>query len=455
MAPQQRTALLSVVAATALVTIKLVVGLISHSLGLVAEAIHSGTDVVAALLTYLAVGVAVRPADPDHPFGHGKAEHLSALAEGGVLVVASFFIAYESIKRLASGGHPHVDAGWYVLAVLVVVIAIDATRALGSWRSARRYHSPALAGNALHFATDLVGSAAVLVGLLMVRDGHPGADSVAALLVAGLVLISAGRLMRTNVRVLMDTTPAPAEHLARDAIEAIEPAVDLRRLRIREAAGRHFADVVVGVEADTGVAQGHAIADAVEDAIHERLPGSDVVVHVEPQEGNGHASLRQRATAAALSVPEVREIHNVTVLEVGDRTELTLHIKLPSDMTLDRAHEIASRVEQAIRAAAPEVVRVQTHIEPLAEDTRGHGVAGGRIRDLEASVRTVVRKLTGRDPAELTIRQTDGGLVAFITLRMQPETGLVDAHSLASEIERRVHAGHAEIAEVVIHTEPA
>lgn len=202
----QDTALASVVAAGALVAIKLIVGLLSHSLGLVAEAIHSATDLVAALLTFFAVRVALRPADREHPYGHAKAEHLSALGESAILVVAALGIAGEAIYRLAGHG-PAVDARWYVLAVVGAVIAIDMARSLTLHRAAHVHASAALGANALHFKLDLVGSVAVLIGLLLVRAGHPQADSVAALLVAGLVLFSAGRLMRSSVNALMDTVP--------------------------------------------------------------------------------------------------------------------------------------------------------------------------------------------------------------------------------------------------------
>jgi cation diffusion facilitator family transporter len=199
----QRTALASVIAAAALVAIKLIVGLVSHSLGVLAEAIHSATDLAAALLTFFAVRVALRPADREHPYGHGKAEHLSALGEGIILIVASVAIVVESVVRLA-GRAPHVDARWYTFAVLIAVIAIDASRSLASRRAAHRHGSAALSANALHFTLDLLGSVAVLVGLVLVRSGHPQADSIAALLVAGLVLFSAGRLMRRSVHALMD-----------------------------------------------------------------------------------------------------------------------------------------------------------------------------------------------------------------------------------------------------------
>ncbi|MES1248489.1 MAG: cation diffusion facilitator family transporter, partial [Actinomycetota bacterium] len=298
MSPQRRTALVSVVAAIALIALKLGVGVATHSLGLLSEAAHSGTDLVAALLTFFAVGVAARPADVGHQYGHGKAEHLSALAEAAVLVVASLLIVWRAIARLAGSGHTQVDARWYALVVIGVVIAIDVGRTLASFRAASRYHSAALASNALHFSTDLGGSLAVLVGLLFVRHGYPKADSIAALVVAAIVVSAAARLMRGNIDVLMDRVPTDAEAAARAAIAGIEPAVQLRRLRMRQAAGRVFADVVVGVKVDAAVGQGHAVADAVERALESALPEADVVVHVEPISSD--AAVRERAHAAAL-----------------------------------------------------------------------------------------------------------------------------------------------------------
>src|ERR671933_680850 len=194
MSPQRRTALVSVAAAAALIALKLATGIATHSLGLLSEAVHSGTDLVAALLTFFALGVAGRPPDRGHAYGHGKAEHLAALGEAAILVVASILIAWRAVWRLVGFTDAHVDAAWYALAVLGVVIAVDLSRTLVSLRAARRYGSFALEANALHFASDLAGSTAVLIGLVFVRSGYPEADAAAALFVAMLVLVAAARL---------------------------------------------------------------------------------------------------------------------------------------------------------------------------------------------------------------------------------------------------------------------
>ena len=447
---QQRTAFVSVLAAVFLLTIKLVTGIASGSLGLVAEALHSGTDLVAALLTLFAIRVAVRPPDRDHPWGHGKAEHLAALGEAGFLALASAFIGFQSLRRLVSGDHGDVQAAWWALAVLGVVIVVDISRTWISWRDARRYESPALASNALHFGSDLVGSCAVLAGLLFVRAGYPEGDAIAALLVAGLVIAAAVRLVRSNVEVLMDRAPEAAAESARQAIARAEPGVELRSLRVREAAGAYFVEAVVGVETDAAVGQGHAVADAVEDAVRDALPRADVVVHVEPTRARGE--IRERVTAASLGVSGVREIHNVRVMTVDGRPEVSLHLKLPATLALEDAHDLTSQVEAAIRSAVPELSDVHTHIEPLAESNDGQTLRDAHEVDV---IRRVVLDLTGAEPRDVRLRRRDrGGIVALLTVCTDPGQPLRQAHALASEIEEQIRRRAPRIADVVVHTEP-
>jgi cation diffusion facilitator family transporter len=445
--PQRRSALVSVAAAATLVLLKLGVGLATHSLGFISEAVHSGTDLVAALLTYFAVRVAARPADVSHQFGHGKAEHLSALAEAAFLSIASVYISVRAIERLAGATNTRVHATWYAFAVLGVVIAIDVSRTLLSWRTGRRYKSAAITSNALHFGSDLAGSLAVLVGLVFARAGHPHGDPIAALFVGGLVLLAASRLIKVNVDVLMDRAPLEAEAAARSAIEALEPPVDLRRIRMRQAGGRQFADVVIAVAPGAAVGQGHAAADAVEAAVTDALPNADVVVHVEPLDGG---DLRERAHAAAVGVPRVREVHNLVLVDVNGRTELSLHVKLPGDLALEDAHEIAEQLESAIRDAVPEIAGVQTHLEPLTDVSAAEEVEA----DEAVVVKRIVRDAVGREPRELRFLQSDAGLVAFLTLGLEGGTTLDEAHARASEIEERIRRERPQIADVIVHTEP-
>jgi cation diffusion facilitator family transporter len=445
MTPQRRTALVSIAVAAALAALKLGAGLASGSLGLLSEALNSGTDLVAALLTFFALGVAGRPADRGHPYGHGKAEHLAALAEAAVLALVSLFVAAFAVGRLAGASDAAVDPAWWAFAVIGVVLALDLYRTVASRRGARRYGSEALRSNALHFASDFVGTIAVLAGLVSAAAGFPQGDSIAALLVAAIVLVAAARLIRRNVDVLMDRAPADAEEAARAAIAEIEPPVQLERLRLRQAAGRTFADAVISVSPGAAVGQGHADADRVEAELERVLPGIDVVVHVEP--GGKEAALRERAHAAALSVPRVREIHNLRIVSLDGANELSLHLKLPGELSLDEAHEVAEEVERAICRAVPEIGSVQTHLEPLAEAGAGEEVEAAELEE-------AVARAAGEPPRELRLLRTEQGVVAFVTLGLDPGATLADAHARASEVEERLRRARPDVADVIVHTEP-
>src|SRR4051794_14824095 len=446
-----RAARLSVVAAAFLIALKLVTGLITGSLGLLAEAAHSATDLVAALLTLFAVRVATRPADAEHHYGHGKAEHLAALGESAFLALASMAIAALSIDRLIGGGG-QVEATWWSIAVLVVVVAIDASRAIGSSRAARRFHSAALASNALHFASDLGGSVAVLFGLALVAAGEPRADAAAALFVAVLVIIAAVRLARQSIDVLMDRTSREAEEAVRGAVTGLD--VELRRVRVRHAGGHHFVDLVIGVPADTGVGQAHTAADDVEDAGRTALGDADVIVHVEPRDVDG--GLRERATAAALAVPDGREVHNVRVIHSADGGyELSLHAKLPGDLDLEHAHAVISELERAIQAAVPELARVHTHIEPLPDTDWAVRPGGSEVVEQRAIIDSVVRRYTGAPPERVSFRDAERGRIALVTIALPAEQPLGAAHQRAGDIEEAVRERCPQLVDIIVHTEPA
>ena len=221
---------------------------------------------------------------------------------------------------------------------------------------------------------------------------------------------------------------------------------------MRQAAGRYFADVVIGISVDAAVGQGHAAADAVERAVQSVLPDADVVVHVEPL--GDRAAVRERAHAAALGVRRVREVHNVSVLSLDGGTEISLHLKLPGNLSLDEAHEIAEDVERAILEALPEVTSVQTHLEPLAEEAAGTRPAASAVADERELVARVVRDELGVEPEDLRFVHTDDGLVAYLTIRLAPGTVLADAHTEASRIEELVRRERPDIVDVVVHTEP-
>jgi cation diffusion facilitator family transporter len=375
---QRRTAIGSILAAGTLVALKLGVGLAAGSLALASAGIESSGDVLAAAMTFFAVRLSGQPPDREHPYGHARAENLGALAEAGILLAGAAIVAIEAVLRLFRSSEAP-DTRWLVFAVVAVALCVDGARTLASLRAARRFNSAAMRSNAFHFASDMAGSLVVLVALLLVRAGLAQADALAALAIAALILTAAVRLLAENANVLMDRTPVDARELALQALQRLRPEVETGRLRLRESGGHYFADVVVTVPPGNAVVEAHRAADAVERAVQRALPGSDVVVHVEPRRDG--LELRDRVLQIALEEPLVKEVHDVTVYEQDGQTSVSLHLKLPAELELASALAVAERVEHGIRAR-PDVADVQTHLEPLErlrdDRSRRHRDGGAR-----------------------------------------------------------------------------
>jgi len=446
----QQTTIVSVGVAAVLVALKLGVGLATHSLGLISAGIESSGDLVAAGLTVFAVRLGGRPADRGHPYGHRRAENLGALGEAAILLAGAIVVTVEALRHLIVGGTAP-DIRWFQFAILGLAIALDVTRTSISMRAASRFDSPALRSNAWHFGADLLGSLAVLAGLLAVKAGLHNGDAVAALVVATIMLFAAVRLIGVNANVLMDRSPAEARAAAEDAIAELSGDFELSRLRLRESAGRYFADVVVNVPPGQAVVEGHRAADLIEGAVERALPGSDVVVHVEPRRRG--LDLRDRVLSIALAEPLVKEAHDITIFEHEGASSVSLHLKFPADLDLQAAHDTAERIEAAIRER-PGVGEVQTHLEPLERPLSSRTTDGGSGGRTAREVEQLVREVAGTEPRIVRMIATEAGLVLFITLTVGARESLTDAHRLASELEDHLRSHIEGIAEVVVHTEP-
>ena len=204
---------------------------------------------------------------------------------------------------------------------------------------------------------------------------------------------------------------------------------------------------MIGVSPGAAVGQGHAVADRVEAAVQGALPGGDVVVHVEPT--GEEVLLRERVREAAMSVARVREIHNLSIIELPDGVHVSLHLKLPGELPLDQAHALAEQVERAIVDGVDEVIDVQSHLEPLAETA-----AGREVDDDPAGIERIVTGMTGSPPRSVRFLHTDEGLIVFLTLGLDPVGSLASAHETASRVEQRVRAAMPGVADVIVHTEP-
>jgi cation diffusion facilitator family transporter len=278
---KRSAALTSLAAAVALTALKTIVGLATGSLGILAEAAHSGLDLVAALMTFFAVRYSDRPPDRTHLYGHGKMENLSALGETFLLLLTCGWIVREAVGRLMTH-RTEIEIAWWSFAVMGISIAVDASRSAVLMRAARKYNSQALEADALHFQTDVWSSAVVIFGLISVKLGWGAADAVAALGVCGLVIWVTVQLGRRTVDALLDTAPAGMEEKILALVESVPGVYNCHAIRMRYSGPVLFIDLHILVDGKQTLEQAHALTETIETAIREIAPRADVTVHPEP-----------------------------------------------------------------------------------------------------------------------------------------------------------------------------
>ena len=278
---KNRIALTSVIAAVFLTSFKLVVGLLTGSLGILSEALHSALDLIAAVITLFAVRIADLPADNEHNYGHGKIENLSALIETFLLLVTCFWIIYESINRLINK-HP-IEVNAFSFIVIITSIIIDFTRSRALYKVARKYNSQALEADALHFSTDIWSSMVVLIGLIVYSlFDFVYADSIAALIVALIVLSVSYRLGRRAFDVLIDRAPTKIVDQINQVIDQIPGVIKYHDLKVREGGSYKFVELNIHVNKGLSIEEAHSISENVEYEITKKIHHCKVIVHIEP-----------------------------------------------------------------------------------------------------------------------------------------------------------------------------
>jgi cation diffusion facilitator family transporter len=454
---KQAVALSSVLAATVLTALKIVVGLATGSLGILSEAAHSGLDLVAAAVTYLSVRVSDKPADSQHPFGHGKIEHLSAFIETALLLITCAWIIFEATRRLFFRA-VHVDPSLWAFGVMLISITIDTFRSRALFRVARKYNSQALEADALHFSTDVYSSSVVFLGLILVYVAEQkhipwlrDADPVAALGVAGIVIYISIRLGKRTMDALVDAAPAGTSAQIAAAVSRVPGVLSQERLRVRQSGSRLFVDLRLTLESNIPFEHAQSVMDVVESQIHELFPNADVVVHASPRE-----------PATSDRVEKIRsiahrgnfQVHDVTAYEVEGQVNVNLDLEVDPGLSLAAAHQQATRLEGEIKRELPGINEVTVHIEP-----RPKGVEAGDQRwvdaQMEGKLMAIARETPGVvDCPSLQAHHVAGNVVVRMACTVEPNLSVGRVHDLTEELEFKFRQAFPQISKVSIHAEP-
>lgn len=447
----------SVLAAIAITLLKIVVGVTTGSLGILSEAAHSGLDLIAAVITFFSVRVSDKPADADHQYGHGKVENFSAFIETGLLLLTCVWIIYEAVRRLFYH-HVEIEPTLAAFVVMFLSMGVDYWRSRALGKIASKYDSQALEADALHFSTDIWSSGVVVIGLILVQLGHTyhlgwlrGADPIAALVVAGVVVYVSWRLARRTIDALLDAAPAGVRNRILDAVAKVEGVLEVERIRIRRAGNRYFADLSVGLSRNVTFQRSEQVADAVTTTVHHILPDADVMVHSSPRalrSENIFDRIRAVATRNNLNV------HDVSVQDLEGKLHVEQHLELDERLSLKDAHEEVTRLESEMRRDVPEISSILTHIEsePSTIETGDEIVRDAKLERRLKSIASHFPEIL--DMHDVQIKRVRDRLYVSCHCTMSDDLPLARVHDTSTALEIRFKQEAPELFRVLIHPEP-
>jgi cation diffusion facilitator family transporter len=458
---KRSAALLSVGSAVLLVSLKAFLVIRTGSLGVLSEALHSGLDLIAAVITFLSVRVSDEPADERHPYGHGKFENFSAFVETGLLLLTALYIIYEAFDRLffhTVDIQPSITA----IMVLLVALAIDITRARALKHVARKYSSEALEADALHFSTDIWSTIVVIAGIGLVWAGElwnlpwlSYADALAGLAVAAVILWVGSQLGRRTMDALLDVAPKGLQQEIAMAVARMDGVLDVDRVRVRRAGSRHFVDATVSVARTASLEQVHALSDAIEKRIGEIVP-SDVMVHAEPRAPQGeHLFEAIRAVAQRMGLA----IHDVTALLHDGQLFIELHLEVDENLSLRDAHRQATELEDEVRKLRDGSTDVTIHIEPLGRHIATPDSDAGEMKLLSKAIEQFLNSLPSEfdelvNCHDVRVRQVEHHILASCHCTMRGVLPITQVHDVTAALEDRVKEKFPQIYRVTIHPEP-
>jgi cation diffusion facilitator family transporter len=447
-----KVALNSVFWSLFLTLMKGVVGLITGSLGILSEALHSALDLGAALLTFFSVRVSDKPADERHPYGHGKIESISALIESGLLFVTSGWIIYEAIKRLLFE-KVEVEIVWYAFVVIIISIFVDISRSRALMKVAKETKSQALEADALHFSSDIWSSGAVLVGLICAYFKVPMADTIAALVVAIVVIHAGYKLSKRTFDVLIDTAPEGIAEIIKEEARKIEGVVGIQKVRVRPTGACIFIEISIEVSRKISLEKTKEIGKEVEEKIKTKINDSDITVNIIPITLNDETMIENIQILAHLQEVSVHDI-NIHLLKNVKYINFDLEVK--DNLSVKEAHDISSKLEDSIKKEFGDDVEINTHIEPMKSSM----LIGEKIqKEKEEEIIKEINNITNRlknisGPHSIEIRKINEKIFISIHAYTDGDILLEKAHEEAGELKYLIKQKIENVSRVVVHIEP-
>ena len=463
-----KVAITSIVASAVLTIIKLVVGASTNSLGILSEAMHSGLDVIAALMTFYAIRMAIRPPDLRYTYGYAKYESLTSLTEIILLFAVAGWVFYEGVERIFfKTVHPEIT--WISIGIMFVSIGIDFGRSRALNKIAKKYGSQALEADALHFKADMLTSSIVVVGLLAVLVLNiPNADAYAAIIVAGMIIYTSLGLGRRTLDVLLDKAPKGIYAQVVESVTGLEGVNKAHDIRVRQVGSEIFVDMRIEVPRTHTHSKAHEVATTVEERVRRVVPNADVMVHVDAIKG-ADETIMDRVRLVAAETDGIKNVHStylsntMSLEKVADSKKGSLHlyldVQMDGNLDLKKAHDIIDKFEKNAKDKIPEIGNITTHIETEVNENVLIGTEkiidkshAEKIRNLALSVQDVTEC---KDIGSIIVNDE---MHITMTIKITPrENNIItveDAHRIATSVQNLIMS-QIGASRVIVHTEPS
>ncbi|MGY8676196.1 cation-efflux pump [Bradyrhizobium sp. UFLA05-153] len=444
-------AAISIFASGGMAAAKFAVGIAIGSLALISEALHSSIDLVATIITWAVVRVSDKPADDEHHYGHGKLESVSALGVTALLYVLAGGILVEAYSRIREGSPPPtISAVPFV--VLVIDIVVNLWRARALHRAARETRSQALAADALHFASDVMGSFAVIAGLILAGLGFWWGDAAAAAAVAVMIAALGLRMAGSTVQTLVDRAPEGALEKATAVIKSVPGVLDVERLRVRMVGATYFIDTIAKVPRTYPIDRVEDIKRNAQAAVGKAFGDADLTFTAVPV-ARDNETVRDRIMVIARN--SGLAIHHVTVHDLGAKLIVGIDLEVDAEMPLVAAHDVANTLERNIQEEFGEDVEVDVHIEPLQPELPfGVDAPAERVQAIAAALTGFAADSDIHDIHNVRVRNTDAGEIVNFHCRATPSMSVIKVHEHVDEIERALRRAFPSVKRVISHAEP-
>ncbi len=445
-------AMSSILAAIFLTTFKIIIGFSTGSLGILSEAAHSGLDLVAAIITFIAIKLADRPPDKDHNFGHGKIENFSALIETLLLLITCIWIIYEAYARLFIRSVTIEVTVWSYV-VVIVAIFIDLKRSAALSKVAKKHNSQALEADALHFRTDIWSSSVVLVGLVFAQFNYHAADAIAGLFVALIVIYISFKLGKRTVDALLDKVPEGLKDKIKLKVLKIPEVEFVKELRIRQSGPRVFVDLTISLKRTLPFEKVHHLLDRIETEIKAIYNDIDIVIHPEPFESSDESMLDKIKIITSKYGMSVHEYEMSQLAE--SKYCVDIHIESNPEMRLVEAHRLASKIEEDILGLNKNLAKVNIHIEETHDLEKDFVDITSESSGLIDKLKTLTlenKKIASCD--NFSIFKSKERLKVLMDCKIDGELKVSEVHSLVTDLENKIKNKFSVIDKVNIHSEP-